>query len=75
MYTNGIRKIFTSCNGGLAEVKARATTAGFEALSFNGIIFIRDEDSDKDIARDKRVMCPWVKTCLRITDFTDIGDG
>lgn len=68
MYTEGIRKIY--CNipdtipkPRIATLCRMAEAAGYNALSFNGDIFVWIKEDDFDA---------WVRTDFRLTDFQDI---
>jgi hypothetical protein len=61
MYTCGIRHIFTSKSAAsLIEAKLQACDSGYEALNFNGDIYIKTEKEKNK----------WVKSCFRVIDFT-----
>lgn len=63
MYTNGIRKIFTSESAiDINEARDQADTCGYRSLAFNGTIYVKDCRTDK-----------WVATCFLTSDFTDKG--
>ena len=64
MYTKGIRKIYTSHTPAhkLHMIQAMAEGAGYDALAFNGYIFIRILSED---------FTGWVNSCFRVTDFSD----
>jgi hypothetical protein len=63
MYTKGIKKIFVARDAGMPLDRAviMATEAGFTALSFNGVIYIKSVDC-------------WVDTVFHISDFSDAND-
>jgi hypothetical protein len=63
MYTKGIRKIFVPRDAGIPLTTAvvMAIDAGFQALSFNGVIHIESSGV-------------WVETVFHITDFSDAND-
>lgn len=69
MYTRGIRKIFSYKGVSINQntVEALAETAGYDALTFNGRIFVRVEMKVVDFDVGFR----WVETCFQITDFSD----
>lgn len=71
MYTKGIRKIFSGgvAGGNLEEVKCLAAAAGYQALSFNGYIFIQDTDRGRCVT--SRTKGTWYCTVFRIMDFSD----
>lgn len=59
IYVEAVRKVFNDPQGGdLGEVKTRAYKAGYDALSFNGVIYITVGDGSA-----------WVKTPFIIQDF------
>lgn len=64
MYTSGIRKIFTPLKNvdGLTGVKLLAENSGYDALNFNGDVYVKTEGG--------RVGRAWIKTPFRIADFT-----
>jgi hypothetical protein len=65
MYTDGIRKIFsTGCFKGtmtLEEVKELAEKSGYRAFEFNGLIYIK---CSNDTVGDH-----WVQTLFDMRDF------
>ncbi len=65
MYTEGIRKIYTCRNITLKlhMIKSMAEAAGYNALTFNGHVFVRIESDDFN---------GWLQTCFHITDFQDV---
>ncbi len=65
MYTEGIRKIFTSNNirHNLSMVKTMAENAGYDAINVAGDIYVRIEEDD---------FVGWVHTCFQITDCQDV---
>ncbi len=68
MYTKGIRKIFADESMLTLEgVKKLARLAGYYAFTYNGSIFVREFKGAKDI----KVIEPWIRTCLHVTDFSD----
>lgn len=63
MYTSGIRKIYTpplTCES-LVMAKHWADNSGYDALNFNGDIYVKAEGG--------RVGRAWIKTPFRIIDF------
>ncbi len=72
MYTKGVRKIFSPKigQGGLEACQKIAEAARFDALEFNGQIFVLEEDRD----RDPRIIHPWVKSCFNIDDFAAVHE-
>ena len=59
IYTEAVTKVFNDSQGGdLCEVRTRAYKAGYEALSFNGVIYIAVGSGDA-----------WVKTPFIVQDF------
>jgi len=62
IYTNGIRKIFNTNGMGagslLEDSFSVAEKAGYEALSFNSLIYVYDPMQDT-----------WRSTCFTLNDF------
>jgi len=60
IYTEGVTKIFRNMQGyDLDECQDKAYKSGYEAMSFNGDIWVLSGNS-----------YIWVRTCLRLQDFT-----
>ena len=59
MYTIGITKIFTCQAMGtkFVFIKSMAEAAGYNALSFQSVIYVKPEDED------------WEETVFRLEDF------
>jgi hypothetical protein len=66
MYTEGIRKIFhtRNLNDRFAMRCTQAENAGYNALVFQGTIYIKVDEEDE--------FCGWIATCFLITDFQDV---
>lgn len=67
MYTKGIRKIYCNHHAGLrlSIAETMAFHAGYQAMAFNGVIYIRVDNED---------FSGWINTCFHITDFSDIEE-